>query len=607
MKKSLRHAVAQGVALLMLAQAGSAIAATEGVEYQIKWDSVASVYRVYMRPIATPAKDLTTSSQITLRVPHAEIPDRFIASSITSKHAGVTWSNSSKVYAPTEDKTVDYLSFTANISDSQIFAWQAGVEQEVFNFKNTGKCIGVVEIMNNDTDPFNNPAGNSVDTNPGNEFSNLSWDAPNDYAGNYGTGADCRATVTNNAPKANNDTATATAGVAQTIDVLLNDTDLDGDAQTITAVTDGDFGTVEIVANKVVYTPLASFTGTDSFTYTISDGKGGSSTGTVSVTVNADTSIVDTDKDGVSDVDEESLGTDPDLADSDGDGVPDGVEVGADPAKPVDTDGDGTINALDTDDDGDGVPTAGEDRNQDGDKNPATQPTDTDGDGKPNYLDNDDDGDGKLTKNEDANVDGDNNPATNPLDTDGDGVPDPMDADDNTSNPAADDDVDGLTNGQEAGLGTNPKSADSDGDGIGDAAEVGTDISKPVDTDGDGKINALDADDDDDGLQTRFENYNGGKPNDDDSDADGKPDYLDADDDGDGKLTSQEMSDLNKDGSPADALDADKDGVPDYLDKSVIIPVAGQQVAVPTLSQWAQGLLTMLLGVFAFRRFAKTK
>ena len=40
------------------------------------------------------------------------------------------------------------------------------------------------------------------------------------------------------------------------------------------------------------------------------------------------------------------------------DGLLDGVELGPDPSHPVDTDGDGIIDALDQDDDGDGIPTA---------------------------------------------------------------------------------------------------------------------------------------------------------------------------------------------------------------------------------------------------------
>ena len=58
---------------------------------------------------------------------------------------------------------------------------------------------------------------------------------------------------------------------------------------TITSVSTPGKGTAAIVAGRIVYTPAASTcTGTtDSFTYAISDGRGGSSTATVGVTINA--------------------------------------------------------------------------------------------------------------------------------------------------------------------------------------------------------------------------------------------------------------------------------------------------------------------------------
>jgi hypothetical protein len=89
----------------------------------------------------------------------------------------------------------------------------------------------------------------------------------------------------NQAPTAANDTATTTAGVAVTIDVLANDSDPDGDALAITIDGPPSHGVAVVNNGKVVYTPQTGFTGTDSFTYIISDGKGGTATATVTVTV----------------------------------------------------------------------------------------------------------------------------------------------------------------------------------------------------------------------------------------------------------------------------------------------------------------------------------
>ncbi len=101
----------------------------------------------------------------------------------------------------------------------------------------------------------------------------------------------------------------------------------------------------------------------------------------------------------------------------------------------------------------------------------------------------------------------------------------------------ADTDNDGLMDAVEILLGLNPGSTDSDGDGVGDFVEIG-DPSSPTDTDGDQTIDALDTDDDDDGILTTDEDVNGnGDPTDDDTDSDNLANYLDTDDDGDGILT----------------------------------------------------------------------
>ena len=144
---------------------------------------------------------------------------------------------------------------------------------------------------------------------------------------------------------------------------------------------------------------------------------------------------------------------------------------------------------------------------------------------------------------------------------------------------------------------------DTDGDSVPDDKEVGTDATKPADSDGDGVINALDVDDDNDGVLTTYENYKTAGVLNTDTDKDGIPDYLDVDDDNDGVMTSKEVADANKDGNPTDAVDTDSNGVPDYLDQR--LTAISTQVSVPTLSQWSQMLLTLLLGMFAFRRFTK--
>jgi Big-like domain-containing protein len=93
------------------------------------------------------------------------------------------------------------------------------------------------------------------------------------------------ATGPNTAPDAVADSATVTAGASVAISVLANDGDADGNTLSVTATTAPAHGSVQVGASGVItYSPASGYTGSDSFTYTISDGRGG--TDTASVTVN---------------------------------------------------------------------------------------------------------------------------------------------------------------------------------------------------------------------------------------------------------------------------------------------------------------------------------
>jgi uncharacterized repeat protein (TIGR02543 family) len=90
----------------------------------------------------------------------------------------------------------------------------------------------------------------------------------------------------NNAPVANDDSATTPQDTPVTIPVLGNDSDADGDSLSITAVSTPVHGTTIINPDKTVtYTPAAGWYGSDSFTYTISDGHNGTASATVNIAV----------------------------------------------------------------------------------------------------------------------------------------------------------------------------------------------------------------------------------------------------------------------------------------------------------------------------------
>ena len=109
--------------------------------------------------------------------------------------------------------------------------------------------------------------------------------------GTTSVGAAVTVTVTsvNDAPVANADAATVTTGSTKAIDVLANDTDVDGDVLVAELQSNPSHGTatVDPVTKKVTYVPAAGYTGSDSFTYRASDGTAVSNTVTVIVTVKA--------------------------------------------------------------------------------------------------------------------------------------------------------------------------------------------------------------------------------------------------------------------------------------------------------------------------------
>lgn len=90
----------------------------------------------------------------------------------------------------------------------------------------------------------------------------------------------------NKAPTVTNDRLAIEAISVTRINVLTNDHDADGDTLHIVAVTQGQAGSVTLEPGDIIaYTPGNGFTGSDSFTYTVADGKGGRATGTVSVEI----------------------------------------------------------------------------------------------------------------------------------------------------------------------------------------------------------------------------------------------------------------------------------------------------------------------------------
>jgi hypothetical protein len=136
-----------------------------------------------------------------------------------------------------------------------------------------------------------NSDGLSVDYTPATNFNGTEVIT---YTVSDGTLTDETGTLTvtvnpiNDTPIAVNDVLTVDQGAALTSkNVIANDTDIDNDTLTLTAVSTAGSGTVAINSDNVSvdYTPAANFNGTEIITYTVSDGTLSDETGTLSVTV----------------------------------------------------------------------------------------------------------------------------------------------------------------------------------------------------------------------------------------------------------------------------------------------------------------------------------
>jgi VCBS repeat-containing protein len=94
----------------------------------------------------------------------------------------------------------------------------------------------------------------------------------------------------NDAPVAKDDSATTDEDTAKDIAVLANDTDVDNTnvQLSVSSFTQAAHGTVtQNVDGTLKYTPNLNYNGSDSFTYTVSDGHGGTATASVDLAVTA--------------------------------------------------------------------------------------------------------------------------------------------------------------------------------------------------------------------------------------------------------------------------------------------------------------------------------
>ncbi|WP_246801505.1 DUF4082 domain-containing protein [Bradyrhizobium genosp. L] len=215
----------------------------------------------------------------------------------TGVHTGELWSSTG-----TQLATVTFTNETASGWQSAIFSnpvtitpgatYTVSYHTNVGHYSNTGEYF-TSDVVNG---PLTAPAtGNGVfvygngGVAPTNTYQSTNFWVDVEFKPSGGT--------TNVAPVAVDDSGLVatqnTAAVIAAAALIANDSDANGDALTVTAVSAAVHGTVVLntqanpANNTITFTPDAGYTGPASFKYTISDGRGGTATANVSLNVAA--------------------------------------------------------------------------------------------------------------------------------------------------------------------------------------------------------------------------------------------------------------------------------------------------------------------------------
>ena len=227
-----------------------------------------------------------------------------------------TISGSSVVYTPSATAVGGIDSFGYSIGDGNGGTASATITVTISNLPNQPPVavddfvvvnpVGatIIDVLANDSDPDGDPLSIVSVTAPSSGSATIIGNmvtytaavpfpgtATFDYTISDGQGGTATATVTVNAsvnpnqpPVANDDNVAIDPALPSTIDVLANDFDPEGDPLTIISVGTPATGTAVIAGNEILYTAGSTFPGNDAFTYTISDGNGGTASATVRVT-----------------------------------------------------------------------------------------------------------------------------------------------------------------------------------------------------------------------------------------------------------------------------------------------------------------------------------
>jgi VCBS repeat-containing protein len=229
----------------------------------------------------------------------------------------VSLSGNDVIFTPTKDYA-GVAGFSYTVSDGHGGTSTAGVSLVVNSVNHAPTAVSdsattsanspiTIAVLSNDTDPDGNKlsitdllgvshgtasiSGDSIVFVPAKDYvgdTSFSYTVSDGHGGTSTANVSVSVAPVNHAPTANSDAASTTANTPVSIAVLSNDTDPDGDPLSITEVLGVSNGSVAINGGSVVFTPTKDYVGDASFSYTVSDGHGGTASGSVSITIAAD-------------------------------------------------------------------------------------------------------------------------------------------------------------------------------------------------------------------------------------------------------------------------------------------------------------------------------
>lgn len=221
---------------------------------------------------------------------------------------GANYNGSDSFTYRVSDGTLNSNTATVTITVSPVNDAAVAVANSYSVNEDTTLTVAAPGVLANDTDLEGNaltavqiaaPAKGTLTLNANGGFSyvpnaNVYGTDSFSYRANDGSANSNTATVTitinpvnDGPPVAQEDAATTNTGAAISIAVLANDTDVDANPLVVQSVSVPAKGTATVNADAkgVTYTPQAGYAGLDSFTYVVSDGAGGTATGTVKLRV----------------------------------------------------------------------------------------------------------------------------------------------------------------------------------------------------------------------------------------------------------------------------------------------------------------------------------